>query len=63
MTIFPRQYFQTNKNADDREQLLDVVGEHLDSPRLDLSGYLASEQLTKIQLKNSATWPATSNAV
>jgi hypothetical protein len=51
MTIFPVQYFQTNKNADDREQLLDVVGEHLDSPRLDLSGYLASEQLTKIQLK------------
>ena len=50
MTVFPRQYFQTNKNADDKEQLLKVVGEHLDSPRLDLSGYLASEQLTKIQL-------------
>ena len=51
MTLFPRQYFQTNKNADDREQLLKIVGEHLESPCLDLSGYLASEQLTKTQLK------------
>ena len=50
MTHFPRQYFQTNKNAEDKEQLLEVVAEHLDSPILDLSGYLASKQLTRDQL-------------
>jgi len=50
MTHFPRQYFQTNKNAEDKEQLLEAVAEHLDSPILDLSSYLASKQLTRDQL-------------
>ena len=50
MTHFPRQYFQTNKNDEDKKQLLEIVAEHLESPNLDLSGYLASEQLSREQL-------------
>ena len=50
MTNFPRQYFQTNKNDEDKKQLLEIVAEHLESPNLDLSGYLASEQLSREQL-------------
>ena len=50
MTNFPRQYFQTNKNDEDKKKLLEIVAEHLESPNLDLSGYLASEQLSREQL-------------